>query len=138
MASLNTEFRIFNIWAGAESALHAGREAQAHHHSAFWAATKNIVANNWLNVALIGTAGAGWGYALGYTIAMAPSLIHLGSGLVQSRNILMSDMSVPFSQSFEHSDWTLKAQQRGLQALSGANSALGSEAGAMAKRYARR
>jgi len=128
----------YNYIGAAESAIRAGREAKAQHHSAFWAATKDIVAKNWLTVALIGTSEAGLGYIAGQILSMTPAVIHLSSGLVQARNTQFRMASTPFSQSFEHSDWTLRAQQRGLQTLNGANSMLGSEAGAMARRYARR
>lgn len=65
----------------------------------------------------------------------------LGSSLYNQYHGMQTFMRTartPFSHSFQHSDVTLGAQQRGMQAIGNGSGFLGSEAGLMAQRYARR
>lgn len=56
----------------------------------------------------------------------------------KNHEVYMRKALTPFSQSFYHTDMTLRAQQRGMQALGRGQSYLGSEAGLMAQNYTRR
>jgi hypothetical protein len=99
---------------------------------------KSTFHNAWPFLLTMGMRGASlWGGLL----AMAPVAPMVASSLyslVEQRSHYLRQSHTPFSHSFNHSDYSLMAQQRGMQTISGVRSMIGSEAGAMAQRYARR
>ena len=112
--------------------------ARRENRSVMWAGAKSAVRNNWINIVTIGASRPGL-MALGFiALDTAPALVNLGYGMLRQRNDEIRLSHTPFSQRWEHTDWTWRAQQRGMQSISGANSMIGSEAGGMARRYGRR
>lgn len=65
--------------------------------------------------------------------AGVPALI----GALDRQTSVVRSMRTPFSQRFEHTEVTARAQQLGLQRLAGSRGHMGSEAAAMARRYSR-
>lgn len=112
--------------------------ARREHRSVMWAGAKSAVKNNWMAIVTIGASRPGL-MMLGFmALEAAPALVNLGAGIIRERNDAIRLAATPFSQRFEHTDWTWRSQQRGMQAISGARSMIGSEAGAFARRYGRR
>lgn len=102
-----------------------------------WAATTSAVRNNWANLLLLGAKRP---IALGLGLAalqVSPAIASAAYGYYQTRNNWIRLTRTPFSQLFEHSDWTMQHQQRGMQSILGARSMLGSEAARMSARYGR-
>ena len=129
---------IMGAWmisGNVSSAFSAAKKAEAHHQSPFWAATKSLIKNNWLNALFLGTGTSAFIGA--QLLMMSPALAHLATGVTQMRNEQIRTAALPMSHTFEASEWAWKSQQRGLQTMGQANQ-LGSEAGAFARRYARR
>ena len=56
----------------------------------------------------------------------------------QKRQIWTRNIKRPFSQSFTHSDASMAAQQRGMEAIGAARGMIGNEAGMFAQKYSRR
>jgi hypothetical protein len=112
-------------------------KARRERRSVLWAGAKSAVKNNWMQVAMIGLGNQTLGFLGMQALQMAPTLVNMGGAFIKTRNDSLRISSVPFSQQFEHSDWSLKAQQQGMQAINGANSMIGSEAGEFARRYSR-
>jgi len=111
--------------------------ARRENRSVLWAGTKSAVKNNWVWMVTIG-ANRPTLMAMGLiALQAAPALVNLGAGLVRERNDAIRLSATPFSQRFEHSDWTWRSQQRGLQSINGVHGMIGSEAAAFSRRYNR-
>lgn len=113
-------------------------EARRENRSVLWAGTKSAVRNNWMNVISTGASRPGMLFLGFAALQVAPALVGVAHGMIRQRNDEIRLSHTPFSQRFEHTDWTWREQQRGMQSISGARSLVGSEAGAFHRRYARR
>ena len=69
---------------------------------------------------------------------MAVHLVQPLLGKYNERFDTVRSAPQPFSQKFEHTDWTLRAQSIALQSMNGGRGLIGTEAGMMAARYGRR
>ena len=102
------------------------------------ALASTIVKNNWMNIVLAGSSRVGLA-SLAIHMVMSMGDIYTGArNLASGYNIGMRNKLRPFTTSFEHSDATMMAQQRGMATINGFKSSLGAEAALLAQRYGRR
>lgn len=115
------------------------KTAKAQGKSPLEAGVGSIVRNNWMNVVMLGSRAPTMGFfALGL-MATAPAAAYTGiRNFSSGYNLKVRQSLTPFSGSYEHSDITMSAQQRGMSTINGYRSILGSEAAALAQRYSRR
>jgi hypothetical protein len=131
------DLAVGSLWS-APAVIGSVRAAKNEGKDPLMAGVKSIVSNNWMNIAFAGSKLPGWG------MFAYPILTSLGAGYTAGRafvgghNITMRRTATPFSNSFEHSDVTYAAQQRGMATINGYRSMLGNEAAALAQRYSRR
>jgi hypothetical protein len=112
--------------------------ARRENKSVLWAGVKSAVKNNWTYLLVLGTSNPALAMTGVSLLLASPAIISAGIGFTRARNDAIRLTATPFSQRFEHSDWTWREQQRGMSAISGARNMIGSEAGAFARRYSRR
>jgi hypothetical protein len=135
----------FNWTLGLGAAWLQGREfvddlhkAHEQNQSMLWAGTKSAVKLGWQPLLMWGVKNPMLGWLGLSAIIMAPPLLSAGAQYIRQRNDWIRSAATPFSQKFEHTQWTSQAQQRGLQSISGARSLIGMEAASFASRYGRR
>lgn len=114
------------------------RAAKAEGKDPIMAGVKSIVSNNWMNLMFAGSKAPGFGMFAYPLLTSLGASYTAGRAFVGGHNITMRQSATPFSNSFEHSDVTYAAQQRGMATINGYRSMLGNEAAAMAQRYSRR
>lgn len=90
------------------------------------------------NALILGTMGFIPALAVTAGFALAKAGAQAAYDFNRSQSIYMRQVKQPFSHSFSHSDASISAQQRGIQAISGGRSLAGAEAGIMAQMYGRR
>jgi hypothetical protein len=112
--------------------------ARRENRSVLWAGATSAIKNNWTYLLILGTANPTIAMTGVSLLLASPFLMSYGVGMARERNDNIRLAATPFSQRFEHSDWTWREQQRGMSAISGARNMIGSEAGAFARRYSRR
>jgi len=76
---------------------------------------------------------AGMGLLLG-----APGIVGAVTNYYAEKSTRLRYITTPFSQSFAPTEWTAQFQQRGMEAIMGTRSILGSEATRLAAQYGRR
>ncbi len=114
------------------------REAQRTGKNVAWALTKSSVQNNFLNLITIGlTRPLIWQAGI-MAVQMAPAMVSLGMTMQRKASDTFRLGVQPFSQKFEHSEYSYQMQQRGLSSINGNRSSIGGEAALMHSRFARR
>lgn len=112
--------------------------AREEHKSVAKALGSSFLRNNWQSLLFLGTKHP-FLYQLELSaLMMLPNAVSPVITGINDRINTMRRVTTPFSQRFEHSDWSLRSQQMGLQSISQGQGFIGSEAGMFAAKYGRK